>query len=59
MIIDVMPGLTRLLAGHLPTGSTFARGLVLTGACVTGALAACAVRTSGRKRPRRRAGGPT
>ena len=56
MIIDVTPGLARLLAGHLPTGSALATGLALTGAGIAvGTGAACAVRASALRRLWRRA----
>jgi len=56
MIIDVTPGLARLLAGHLLMGSVLATGIALTGACIAvGTGAACAVRASALGRLRRRA----
>jgi hypothetical protein len=51
MIIDVMPGLTRLFLGHLPTRSALASALLVAGACIAaGTSAAWAMRAGAARR---------
>lgn len=54
MIIDVMPGLTRLLARHLASGPALAVGLALASACIAVGTAAAGLRAGAFRRPGRR-----